>query len=197
MYVLVYLLLSIIRLIFDRGKAIAHVEWGSSCDRNIFRFHFTCCFLVCNGLILTAAYDGKYAHELMLEIGYHLVQLFGILHVFGFVLNGEKCAASQLVNEMPRQDCILWSIVIVQLARKQEDDSAPERYGQLLLQVTSLAHMMELYTHNTFGWNVQVLATAAEPSLGQFIIYAIVFQGLSTSLKELIELLTLQLLVSL
>lgn len=57
--------------------------------------------------------------------------------------------------------------------------------------------MMELYTHNTFGWNVQVLATAAEPSLGQFIIYAIVFQGLSTSLKELIELLTLQLLVSL
>ncbi|XP_026404156.1 uncharacterized protein LOC113299350 [Papaver somniferum] len=140
-----------LRIIFDRGKEIAPVARGSVFDRHISKFYFTSCLIVSKGLIFTDAYDGKSAYELILEFEYHLVMWFGILHVFEFVIDGERCDASQLVTQMPHPDYILWFILILQMARKKEVGSTPELCGQLFLMVASLAHLMTLYKHNPFG----------------------------------------------
>ncbi|KAI3952722.1 hypothetical protein MKW92_022924, partial [Papaver armeniacum] len=140
-----------IRLLFDRGKDIAHVEWWSSYARYISKFYVTYCLIANNGLIFTNAYDDKSAHEMILEFEYRLVLWFGILHVFEFVINEGRCDASQLVTKMLQQDYILWFILILQLARKEEGGSTPKLCGRLLLGDTSLAQPMTLYTHNPFA----------------------------------------------
>lgn len=74
-------------------------------------------------------YDGQSSYEMNLELGYHLVMLFGNSNVSEFVQSGDKRVASKLSDEIQPQDTVLCIIAKLHVTKEYEFRNA----GELIL----------------------------------------------------------------